>query len=76
MLRDSGYLTSRRGSGSVATLPSGSPPAQRRCSLFPADAGEGVIDLTCAATRAPAGVVEAYERAVGQLPATSPAPAT
>ena len=67
VLRDSGYLTSRRGSGSVATLPSGS--RQRSVgSLFPADAGEGVIDLTCAATRAPAGVVEAYERAVGQLP--------
>ncbi len=61
VLRDSGYLTSRRGSGSVATLPSGS--RQRSVgSLFPADAGEGVIDLTCAATRAPAGVVEAYER--------------
>src|SRR5918995_322825 len=68
LLRDSGYLTSRRGSGSVATLPSGS---WRRGtgSLFPADASEDVIDLTCAATRAPAGVVEAYERAVGQLPA-------
>jgi DNA-binding transcriptional MocR family regulator len=67
VLRESGYLTSRRGSGSVATLPSGS--RQRSTgSLFPADAGDGVIDLTCAATRAPAGVVEAYERAVGQLP--------
>ncbi len=68
VLRESGYLSSRRGSGSVATLPSGS---RRRGtgSLFPADASEDVIDLTCAATRAPAGVVEAYERAVGQLPA-------
>ncbi len=68
VLRDSGYLTSRRGSGSVATLPSGS--RQRSAgSLFPADVGDDdVIDLTCAATRAPAGVVEAYERAVGQLP--------
>ncbi len=67
VLRESGYLTSRRGSGSVATLPAGS--AQRAAGpLFPADVGEGVIDLTCAATRAPAGVVEAYERAVGQLP--------
>ena len=67
VLRESGYLTSRRGSGSVASLPSGS--RQRRAgSLFPADVGEGVIDLTCAATRAPAGVLEAYERAVGQLP--------
>ncbi len=67
VLRESGYLTSRRGSGSLASLPSGS--RQRRAgSLFPADVGEGVIDLTCAATRAPAGVLEAYERAVGQLP--------
>ena len=68
VLRESGYLTSRRGSGSVARLPSGS---RRRGtgSLFPADAGEDVLDLTCAATRAPAGVVEAYERAVAQLPA-------
>ncbi len=67
VLRESGYLTSRRGSGSVASLPSGS--RQRRAgSLFPADVGEDVIDLTCAATRAPAGVLEAYERAVGQLP--------
>lgn len=68
VLRESGYLASRRGSGSVATLPSGS--RQRGAgSLFPADAGEGFIDLTCAATRAPAGIVEAYERGVAQLPA-------
>ena len=67
VLRDTGYLTSLRGSGSVATLPSGS--RQRGTgSLFPADVGDDVIDLTCAASRAPAGVVEAYERAVGQLP--------
>ncbi|MGG5259402.1 PLP-dependent aminotransferase family protein [Phycicoccus avicenniae] len=68
VLREAGYLTSRRGSGSVATLPSGS---LRRgpAGLFPADPAEGVIDLTCAATRAPAGVVEAYERAVQRLPA-------
>ncbi|GAA4408073.1 PLP-dependent aminotransferase family protein [Fodinibacter luteus] len=68
VLRESGYLTSRRGSGSVATLPSGARP-RGAGSLFPADAGEGIIDLTCAATRAPAGVLEAYERAVQQLPA-------
>ena len=67
VLRDTGYLTSRRGSGSVASLPSGSR-VRGAGSLFPADPGEGVIDLTCAATRAPAGVVEAYERAVTQLP--------
>lgn len=67
VLRDTGYLTSRRGSGSVASLPSGSR-VRGAGSLFPADPGEGVIDLTCAATRAPAGVVEAYERAVSRLP--------
>jgi DNA-binding transcriptional MocR family regulator len=67
VLRETGYLTSRRGSGSLATLPSGS--RQRTAgSLFPADVGDDVIDLTCAATRAPAGVLEAYERAVAQLP--------
>lgn len=67
VLRESGYLTSRRGSGSLATLPAAS---RRRGtgSLFPADPADGVIDLTCAATRAPAGVVEAYERAVARLP--------
>ncbi|MGB7820259.1 MAG: PLP-dependent aminotransferase family protein [Ornithinibacter sp.] len=67
VLRESGYLTSRRGSGSVATLPTAAR-TRGTGSLFPADVGDGVIDLTCAATRAPAGVVEAYERAVALLP--------
>ena len=67
VLRETGYLTSRRGSGSVASLPSGSR-VRGAGSLFPADPDEGVIDLTCAATRAPAGVVEAYERGVARLP--------
>lgn len=67
LLRESGYLVSRRGSGSVATLPTS---ARRRgpASLFPADVAGDVIDLTCAATRAPAGVLSAYERAVAALP--------
>ena len=68
VLRESGYLSSRRGSGSMAELPSGSR-VRGAGSLFPADPDEGVIDLTCAATRAPVGVVEAYERAVARLPA-------
>lgn len=68
VLRESGYLASRRGSGSVATLPTGRR-SRGAGSLFPADVEEGVIDLTCAASRAPAGVVEAYERAVQELPA-------
>ncbi len=67
VLRESGYLLSRRGSGSLATIPSG---ARHRgtSALFPADPDDDVIDLTCAATRAPVGVVEAYERAVALLP--------
>ena len=67
VLRETGYLASVRGSGSVATLPDGGHPRAGR-GLFPGDVTEGVIDLTCAATRAPAGVVEAYEAAVAQLP--------
>ncbi|MEO7422996.1 MAG: PLP-dependent aminotransferase family protein [Ornithinibacter sp.] len=68
VLRERGYLTSKRGSGSLATLPS-STRLRGTGSLFPADVAEGDIDLTCAATRAPAGVIEAYERAVTRLPA-------
>ncbi|MGL5910011.1 MAG: PLP-dependent aminotransferase family protein, partial [Phycicoccus sp.] len=66
-LRDLGYLRSRRGSASVATLPE---PARRlgSGSLYPAEPREDVIDLTCAAVRAPAGVAEAYEAAVARLP--------
>ena len=67
LLRESGYLESRRGSGSVASLPSGSP-TRGTGGLFPADVAEGVVDLTCAATRAPSGVLEAYEAALEQLP--------
>ncbi|MBR7742883.1 PLP-dependent aminotransferase family protein [Phycicoccus sp. BSK3Z-2] len=67
VLRDTGYLRSVRGSGSVATLPTG---VVHRGSggLFPGDVADGVLDLTCAAPRAPAGIVEAYERAVERLP--------
>ena len=67
VLRESGYLISHRGAGSVATLPSGTR-RHGTGSLYPADVADGVIDLTCAASRAPAGMVEAYERAVRQLP--------
>jgi DNA-binding transcriptional MocR family regulator len=68
VLRERGYLLSRRGSGSVAALPE---PARRlrTGSLYPAEPRADVIDLTCAASRAPAGVAEAYEAAVSRLPA-------
>lgn len=66
-LRDTGYLTSRVGAGWQVRL----PPSRTRAArggLFPVDSMPGVIDLTCAATRASAGVAEAYEAAVGLLP--------
>src|SRR5688500_19838332 len=52
-LRDEGFLASRRGSGSLTQLPAdaGVAPAPR-----PAD---GLIDLNCAATAAPEGVIHA-----------------
>lgn len=70
VLREQGYLESRRGSGSVTRLPvrAGrvgdhllSPRAQG------ADLPEA-IDLTCTAPSAPPGLVAAYEEAVQALP--------
>ena len=65
-LRENGYLTSRRGSGSVTQLPGG------RGAAVEVDEGEGenpFIDWTAAALPAPAGLWEAYEEALRQLPA-------
>ncbi len=66
-LRDRGYLTSRQGSGSVVRLPA-AVGGSRDALLSPADAPEGSIDLTCAASAAPPGVASAYEAAMAQLP--------
>lgn len=67
VLRDRGYLTSRRGSGSVASLPQG--VVRRDTGLhLSADVPEGTIDLTCAALRAPAGMTQAAEAAIAASP--------
>lgn len=65
-LRDNGYLLSRRGSGSVTHLPGG-----RADAVETDDGGSGspLIDWTAAALPAPAGLWEAYEEALRQLPA-------
>ncbi len=66
-LRERGYLASRQGSGSIAQLPAargGSQDNLLRPGDFPADC----IDLTCAASAAPAGVAAAFENAGEQLP--------
>jgi DNA-binding transcriptional MocR family regulator len=72
-LRDSGYLESRRGSGSVTTLPrddAGSRTRVAGSALRPGQDvdAEDVIDLTCAAMPAPVGTIAAYEAAVTALP--------
>lgn len=68
-LRDAGYVRTRRGSGTVASLPSARDGRGTGAVLYPGEVPHDVIDLTCAATRAAAGTAEAYERAVRALPA-------
>jgi len=65
-LRENGYLLSRQGSGSITQLPGG-----RDAGVETGDGREGnpFIDWTAAALPAPAGLWEAYEEALRQLPA-------
>ncbi|MCZ4498306.1 MAG: PLP-dependent aminotransferase family protein [Marmoricola sp.] len=66
-LRDHGFLVSRQGSGSIASLPA-SRGLRSDHLLPPGDLPEGKIDLTCAAPVPGPGIVAAYEHAVGELP--------
>lgn len=66
-LRDRGYLTSRQGSGSVATLPQ-SHARRGDHLLHPSDLTGDVIDLTCAAPTPSPGMLAVYERAMTRLP--------
>jgi len=67
-LRDHGFLVSRQGSGSVASLPT-SRGHRADHLLPPGDLPTDKIDLTCAAPLPGPGVLAAYERAVAELPA-------
>jgi DNA-binding transcriptional MocR family regulator len=69
VLRERGYLESRRGSGSVARLPVTRSGGAEDHLLSPGTPGADLLDLTCAAPVAPPGVAAAYEAAVEQLPA-------
>src|SRR6059058_3710192 len=53
-LREEGFLASRRGAGSWTRLPAdpGSAP-------LPGEVGDGLIDLSCAASAAPEGALHA-----------------
>jgi DNA-binding transcriptional MocR family regulator len=69
MLVDDGFLAARQGSGHVATLPLGRDRIGVGGALLPGvGSGDDLLDLTCAASRAPAGTAEAYAKAVQQLP--------
>ncbi|TQJ07118.1 PLP-dependent aminotransferase family protein [Lapillicoccus jejuensis] len=66
VLRERGYLQSRRGSGSVVSLPTGPVPGG---PLSPVDGlAPDVLDLTIAAHAATPGLAEAYEEAMAALP--------
>jgi DNA-binding transcriptional MocR family regulator len=67
-LRDHGFLVSRQGSGSVASLPESQ--GHRGDHLLPPGClPTDKTDLTCAAPLPGPGVLAAYERAVAELPA-------
>ena len=67
LLRDTGYLAARQGSGSLARLPG--PDIRRPPGLSPGTSDDSdLIDLTCAALAAPPGFQAAAEAAVANLP--------
>lgn len=66
LLREHGYLRSRQGSGSVATLPQ-RDAARTDSVLSPGQGGEDLLDLTCAAPVTAPVVAEAFEAAVSDL---------
>lgn len=67
LLRERGYLRSRQGSGSIATVPH-VRGGRSDTVLAPTHAGGDAIDLTCAAPGSPPGVAAAFQAAVEQLP--------
>ncbi|MEY9963710.1 DNA-binding transcriptional MocR family regulator [Streptacidiphilus sp. MAP12-16] len=69
LLRDEGFLASRRGSGSWTALPAGRPMPVAGLSPFPTDRG-GVIDLGVAAlSAAEPWITTAMTAALAELPA-------
>ena len=57
-LRTAGFLVSRTGSGSFATVPSGSRPRTSLARWSSQSEAEDVIDLSCATLSAPPGVLQ------------------
>ena len=69
-LRELGFLTARRGSGTLAVLPGATarPGSLAPAVLRPGTTGSDAIDLTIAALTAAPGFQAAAEQAVAQLP--------
>ena len=68
LLRESGYAVSRQGSGTFTRVPGGRARSHDRALLPGVDDGDA-IDLNCAAAPAPAGLMQAFTDAIGDLPA-------
>lgn len=66
LLREEGYLVSRRGSGTVTTLPSG--PGARRPMPVLGGVDDSLTDLSVAAPSAPSALHGAYLAALDALP--------
>ncbi|MER6254473.1 PLP-dependent aminotransferase family protein [Streptomyces sp. NPDC001584] len=78
LLRESGYVRSRRGSGTWTELPDGHRPVGAHALLgaggYSAD-GEPGVDLAIAAMGAPEGsLADAFARAAARLPRFAPSP--
>lgn len=71
LLRDKGYIVTRRGSGSIVQLPD-IPGGRVDHLLAPVGLSDDVIDLTCTAPMAPPGMMSAYQSAFEQLQAYLP----
>ena len=63
-LRDEGFVTTRRGSGSSTALPLGAALANQPLPFDPAGAPGGLLDLAYATLPAPEGLYQAYAAAL------------
>ncbi|MFN2538643.1 MAG: PLP-dependent aminotransferase family protein, partial [Mycobacteriales bacterium] len=71
LLVELSYATARQGSGTVAVLPAARGHRGDHL-LAPVDGSDDALDLTCAAPLPPAGIQQAYEAAVAELPSYLP----
>ena len=67
-LREQGYGEARVGAGTFTRVPGGRTRAHDR-ALLPHPGDGAAIDLNCAATSAPPGLLPAYDEALAELPA-------